>query len=237
MSAIRERLTYANVMSTLAVFLLLGGAAFAATKLKKNSVKSKQIAAGAVKSSELANGAVTAGKLAPGLSTQGPQGPAGADGSSVFDSSIPSGKTLTGIWVAAEGAAAANERARAVVSFVVPAPVPLTDATTGVGTGSAGGTSPTTAQIQGATNNAEEDPACAGTALAPTAPAGRLCFYIGGGPTGLVNVDANSLAVFHGTGGADASTAFEERSGGVVRVQAAAAGEVAARGVWAYTAP
>jgi hypothetical protein len=46
---IRPQLTYANVMSTLAVFLLLaGGGAYAAGKLKKNSVKSKHIASEAV---------------------------------------------------------------------------------------------------------------------------------------------------------------------------------------------
>ena len=40
MSKLRERLTYANVMATIAVFIALGGGAYAIT-LKKNSVKSK----------------------------------------------------------------------------------------------------------------------------------------------------------------------------------------------------
>ena len=34
----RPRLSYANVVSTLCLFLLLGGGAYAATKLAKNSV-------------------------------------------------------------------------------------------------------------------------------------------------------------------------------------------------------
>jgi hypothetical protein len=34
----RQKLTYANVMSTLCFFLLLGGGAYAATQLPKNSV-------------------------------------------------------------------------------------------------------------------------------------------------------------------------------------------------------
>ena len=43
------RLTYANVVSTLCLFLLLGGgAAFAASKLAKNSVGSKQIKKNAI---------------------------------------------------------------------------------------------------------------------------------------------------------------------------------------------
>ena len=42
-SKLREKLTYANVMATLAVFLVLGGGAYAATKLPKNGVGTKQI--------------------------------------------------------------------------------------------------------------------------------------------------------------------------------------------------
>src|SRR5829696_9225725 len=61
MSRYRPRLTYANVMSTLAVFGLLGGGAFAAAKIgpkdiAKNAVRSKHIKAGAVKARHLAPG-------------------------------------------------------------------------------------------------------------------------------------------------------------------------------------
>jgi hypothetical protein len=44
----RERLTYANVVSTLCLFILLGGGAYAAVKLPKNSVGTKQIKKNAV---------------------------------------------------------------------------------------------------------------------------------------------------------------------------------------------
>ncbi|MGC1851396.1 MAG: hypothetical protein WA687_03025 [Solirubrobacterales bacterium] len=81
MKQIRKRLTYANVMSSLAVFLILGGAtAFAAVKkvgpneIKANSIKTGKIVkeavtAGkikkaAVNESRLADGAVTTNKLA-----------------------------------------------------------------------------------------------------------------------------------------------------------------------------
>ncbi len=63
MSKVTERLTFANVMSVVAVFIALGGGAYAA-KLAKDSVKSKQIAANAVKESELASNAVTNPKIA-----------------------------------------------------------------------------------------------------------------------------------------------------------------------------
>lgn len=63
MKQIRKRLTYANVMSSIAVFLVLGGAAFAATQLPKNSVGSKQLKKNAVTTAKIKNGAVTASKV------------------------------------------------------------------------------------------------------------------------------------------------------------------------------
>jgi hypothetical protein len=60
----RKRLTYANVMSSLAVFLVLGGAtAIAANQLAKNSVGSKQLKRNAVTTAKLKKNAVTAAKI------------------------------------------------------------------------------------------------------------------------------------------------------------------------------
>ncbi|MBW8060809.1 MAG: hypothetical protein FVQ78_10985 [Solirubrobacterales bacterium] len=73
MKQIRKRLTYANVMSSLAVFFVLGGGvAFAALgkntvgtpQLKKNAVKTNKIGRNVVKVGKLAPEAVRAGKLA-----------------------------------------------------------------------------------------------------------------------------------------------------------------------------
>jgi hypothetical protein len=64
MGRISLRLSYANVMATVAVFLALGGGAFAASKLGKNVVKSKNIAPKAIKTSDLRNNAVKGSKLA-----------------------------------------------------------------------------------------------------------------------------------------------------------------------------
>jgi len=67
---IRRHLTYANLMSSIAVFLMLGGAtAFAATKiganeLKANSIKTGKIVKEAVTAGKLKNGAVTETKIA-----------------------------------------------------------------------------------------------------------------------------------------------------------------------------
>jgi hypothetical protein len=50
-------------MSTLAVFLVLGGGAVAAVKLGKNSVGSRQLKENAVTASKIKNGAITGAKL------------------------------------------------------------------------------------------------------------------------------------------------------------------------------
>jgi hypothetical protein len=63
-------LTYANVMSSIAVFLVLGGAAFAASQLPKNSVGSKQLKKNAVITSKIKKDAVTGAKVKE--STLGP---------------------------------------------------------------------------------------------------------------------------------------------------------------------
>src|ERR1044072_1218887 len=66
MRRLRARLTYANVTATLALFIALGGGAYAVIKLPKNSVKSKQIKDGQVKNADLAAGAVSGEKVAAG---------------------------------------------------------------------------------------------------------------------------------------------------------------------------
>jgi hypothetical protein len=61
---LRARLTYANVVSTLALFLALGGAtAFAVQQLPKKSVGAKQLRPGAVTADKIRKNAVTAPKL------------------------------------------------------------------------------------------------------------------------------------------------------------------------------
>lgn len=82
LSKIRGRLTYANVVSTVCLFVLLGGGAFAATKLAKNSVGSKQIKDDAIKSRDVKNDALTGADVNESKLTlpQGPVGPRGPQG-------------------------------------------------------------------------------------------------------------------------------------------------------------
>ncbi|HTT95757.1 MAG TPA: hypothetical protein VMF55_13875 [Solirubrobacterales bacterium] len=67
MQRVRDKLTYANVMATVAVFIALGGAGYAAVKLPKNSVGTRQLKNGAVSGAKIKDGAVTAAKIAPGV--------------------------------------------------------------------------------------------------------------------------------------------------------------------------
>jgi hypothetical protein len=78
------RLTYANVMSTVAVFVALGGTSYAAVKLTKNSVRSSHIKNGQVYSSDIRNGTVRAidlhKSIRPGAGTPGSTGSTGLGG-------------------------------------------------------------------------------------------------------------------------------------------------------------
>ena len=82
-----------NVLGLIAIFIALAAGAYAAG-LPKNSVKSKQIKAGAVKTDELADNAVTSPKVADGsllgddfAAGQIPQGPPGSPGEPGQDAS------------------------------------------------------------------------------------------------------------------------------------------------------
>ena len=86
LSKLGAKLTYANVMSTLAMFVALAGGAYAAATIgagdikrdavrskhiKSQAVKSKQIKDGAVAGPEIRDGAVTSGRIADGAVTSG----------------------------------------------------------------------------------------------------------------------------------------------------------------------
>src|SRR4051794_40239775 len=101
----RSHLSFANVVSMLALFVALGGVSYAALKLPKNSVGSKQIKANAVKSGKVKNGALKAvdfgaGQLPRGeqgiQGIQGIQGVPGAPGTAVAFARIDATGTLIG---------------------------------------------------------------------------------------------------------------------------------------------
>jgi hypothetical protein len=65
-SAIRKHLSFANVVALVALFVALGGSAYAAAKLGVGQVKAVNIAREAVTQPKVAGNAITSGKIANG---------------------------------------------------------------------------------------------------------------------------------------------------------------------------
>jgi hypothetical protein len=234
MPHVSSRLSYANVAASAALFLALGGSAYAAIELPANSVGTKQIRAHAVTLKKINPGALKAlkgdqGPVGPqglkgdagGTGPTGATGVTGMPGTSVFASTIPSGTTVTGAWGMRDIAPqlAGNNNPIEVVSFPVKAPVPLTDATVNTGANTAAG---------------DPDPSCTGTADNPTAPPGEVCVYI----STASNASVTGFALSNpGSGVSSAADAY----GFTVRLlDAGTVGDTStlkAFGTWAYTAP
>ncbi len=80
MKRLAEKLTFANVMSVIAVFIALSGAAIAATQLPNNSVGTKQLKANAVNSAKVKDFSLQANDFAKGSLPAGAPGPTGPIG-------------------------------------------------------------------------------------------------------------------------------------------------------------
>src|SRR3954454_15278258 len=77
---IRSRITYSNVIASLALFIALGGGAYAAIKIPKNSVGTAQLKPNAVISSKVKPGSLLANDFKAGQLPQGSQGIQGPKG-------------------------------------------------------------------------------------------------------------------------------------------------------------
>jgi hypothetical protein len=117
---VRQRLTYANVVASIALFVALGGSSYAALTLPRNSVGSNQIRTAAVGTSELRNRSVALTDISTGArralrGAVGPQGPAGPAGP-------PAAKYVAAVTAAGgfvRGNATSGGRAGAVGSYTV----------------------------------------------------------------------------------------------------------------------
>lgn len=128
MTNLKRHLTAANVLSCMALFIALGGTAYAAVKLKPNQVKAVNIAkqavtnakiktqavtsgkiknggvvnadlgAGAVTGSKIAKEAVTSGALAKKAVTEAKLGPESVGTGKIDNEAITSGKISTAVW-------------------------------------------------------------------------------------------------------------------------------------------
>lgn len=207
----RAKLTYSNVMVTiLAVVVLGGGTAYAATQLlPKNSVGPRQLRKGAVtppKLSKAAKAALT-GRQGP----VGPRGPAGSTGpigpQGQFVDVVPSGKTLVGTYAERAHATAPNEDYIAAISFGLRFSSALTAHFVATGT---------TPPLQ-----------CPGNGNNPQAAPGNLCVY----ETSETNRTAP--IIFDVNFDPNVSSPF----GATVLTESIAAGVTGTSGSWAATAP
>lgn len=218
-SRTHRRVGFANALSLVALFFALTGGAYAATQLSANSVGTKQLKNGAVTLKKISHSAQLALKGAKG--DTGPQGPKGDPGTSVFESSVPSGKTIAGAWGGRYIAPqlAFNNSYLISTSFPVKAPVALSDADVNTAPGT------------GAT---DANAACTGSADNPTAPAGKVCIYIS-------RSENAKVAGFRLTNPGVNGTSPGDRYGFIVRIiDNGTVGNTSgtnAEGTWAYTAP
>lgn len=101
---IRSRLSYANIVATMALFIALGGVSYAAVTLPANSVGTKQIKSGAVTGAKVKDRSLTAadfrGSVQGPAGPVGPQGAQGAPGKDATAAAIADG-SLTGAKLAA----------------------------------------------------------------------------------------------------------------------------------------
>lgn len=87
MTRLKSRLTYANVIASVALFVALGGSSYAALSLPRNSVGGNQIRTGAVTSRQIHDYTVALRDVSFGArralrGATGPTGPAGPAGAS-----------------------------------------------------------------------------------------------------------------------------------------------------------
>ncbi|HET7443676.1 MAG TPA: hypothetical protein VFJ57_03365 [Solirubrobacterales bacterium] len=118
MSKLRQKLTYSNVIASLALFAALSGVAVAAG-LPKNSVGPKQLKKGAVTAAKIKKGAVTSGKLGAKSVVAGKLGPNAVTPGNIVNGGITTAKIGAGAVIASSiknGVITTNKLANANVT-------------------------------------------------------------------------------------------------------------------------
>jgi hypothetical protein len=227
MRPVRQRLTYANVLATVALFLALGGSAVAAGHYAITS--KKQISPKVLKALRGAKGAKGATGARGSIGSSGPTGQTGATGATGANgptgpmgpmgpkgdpgpllATVPAYATIKGVYGIQQTVPASSGTVGAFVSFPLALPAPP----------SAVVLSP----------NGSAVTHCPGTATAPTADPGYLCVYrarsAGIGTSTFIDDPST------GARGATSAYGFELEDS----VASAASQTVTDSGTWAYQA-
>jgi hypothetical protein len=205
------------LVAVVALFVALGGTGYAALRLSKNSVGSKQLKKNAVTTSKIKNGAVTAGKIKNGAVTAGKINTRGL--------TVPNATTATNATTAAtangQGTLASGKTEIGIIGGV------LQNGPTVSSPMAIAITFPLLAPVALSGSNIQVAPTanCTGSKTNPTAAAGFVCIY----PD--VTVAATGIAGDTGVNG-DKQLGFE-----LDWVATAANQQSSVRAEWAYTAP
>ena len=239
LTRLRSKLTYANLMATFAVFLMLTGIGYAVAalpkksvgpkqlkngavrskKIKKNAVNASKIRKGAVGRSELANGAVGTGKISNRAIITKKIANSAVTRAKIDDAAIPllgtlrSGQELRGSFNLGGDSTLANAAAHDGYNFQFP----LNNQPS----------APTANVIDTSVASPAFTANCGGLSggnnQTPLAAAGQLCIYI----TGKTNLAAVSPVAVENV----------NRLGFGLKATSLAAGDFVATGFWAVTAP
>jgi len=222
LSKLRPNLTYANVVSTVCLFIVLGGSAYAAVTITGKNVKNGSLTGADIKNSSLTTSDVKnrsllardfkTGQLPAGpKGDQGPKGDKGDRGDpGPFPGTLPSGTTLRGAYYAFGQATGTFQVAADAQSF-----------------GFTLGSKPTVHFIPSGPGSPPSQ--CPGSGNAPEAMPGHLCVY----ETALNNRFSVTIRDLEASPSATASS--EEGFG--IEATSSATGGFFSRGVWAVTAP
>jgi hypothetical protein len=156
---LRPKLTFANAISVLALFVALGGVGYAATVLPKNSVGTKQLKNGSVTQKKISVAAQNALRGATG--PQGERGSKGDAGASTAPgATIPAGTTLRG--------------------SVAPSVLTVTPggASAGQGVSFGGFQMPSRPVAHVIPPGGPASAQCPGSSTSPEATSGNLCVYV-----------------------------------------------------------
>ena len=214
MRTLRARLSFANVISLIALFVALGGTSYGlasgaidSREIKNNTVRTKDVRNGSLLSRDFKAGQLPAG-------SRGATGPAGPAGRSAL-SALTSGETMRGVWAISSDAAAGSTQVSAI-PFPVPAPQQVDSAHAVV-----------------AGNDVVDGNGCTGTAAAPVAGRGFVCAYASA-TSGTLNTAAGFG--IRSTAFAFPAAANDGSPFGFALVFNGT-GTWRAYGTWAYTAP
>jgi len=223
---LRSKFTYANVMATIAVSLVLTGVGFAVAKrfkvgtrqLKNGAVTSKKIHKDAVNASKIKTGAVGRSEIASGAVNTAKISNQSVTRAKIADSAIPllgtlrTGQTLRGMFDIGDTGAAVSATTVGGSSFQFP----LNNAPS----------APQANVIDLVANPSASSASCSGVGggnqQTPNAASGQLCVYI----TGKTNLDTTPVTILN-----------TSRLGFGLQVKSNLAGAYEATGFWAVTSP